>query len=262
LHNNVDWQAIEAHLPDPQRASAKELEVAADVLRARRFPEDALEYYDYALRSGGDTVRLLKKKGVVLLEMQQGALARTLFARCIQLSKKDADAWNNLAATDYSMGNPRAAVGEYKRAVRLNKQSAVYHANLGMAYVELKDMESARSQFAQAVRLDPTIMTRRDNGGMTLRIMQSQNFPALCFEMARMYARRGDVAAMKMWLQKASDRGLDLRPVMAGDSALRPWLKDPEVQVMLVSSESFRKRIKAVNAPSLGAAADPTNVPN
>lgn len=262
LHSSVDWQVVEPHLPDPHTAGPKQLELAADVLMARRFPEDALDYYDYALRNGGDVPRLLKKKGVALLEMQQGRLARTLFARCIQLSKKDAEAWNNLAATDYSLGNARGAVGEYKRALRLNKQSAAFHANLGMAYVELQDMASARAQFAQAVRLDPTIMTRRDNGGLTLRILQSQNFAALCFEMARMYARRGDVPTMKMWLQKASERGLDLRPVMVEDAALRPWLKDPEVKVMLASSEIFRKRTAAVNAPSLGPATDTSNVPN
>jgi len=258
----VDWQAIEPHLPDPQKASARELEVAADVLMARRFPEDALDFYDYALHRGGDLPRLLKKKGVALLEMQQGALARTLFARCVQLSKKDSEAWNNLAATDYSLGNARGAVGEYKRAMKLNKQSAVYHANLGMAYVELKDMDSARTQFAQALRLDPTIMTRHDNGGMTLRILQSRNFADLCFEMARMYARQRNVATMKLWLQKASERGLDLRPVMAEDSILRPWLKDPDVKVLLASSENFRKRMSAANVPSLGAAADTTNPPN
>jgi Flp pilus assembly protein TadD len=261
LHNSVDWQAIQPHLPDPKTASPRQLELAADVLMARRFPEDALDYYDYALHNGGDTQRLLKKKGVVLLEMQQGVLARSLFARCVQLSKRDSEAWNNLAATDYSLGDARGAIGEYKRAVRLNKQSAVYHANLGMAYVELKDMDSARSQFAQAIRLDPTIMTRRDNGGMTLRILQSQNFAALCFEMARMYARRGDVVTMKMWLQKASDRGFDLRPVMAEDALLRPWLKDPDVKIMLASAESFRKRTSAANVPSLGPAAE-TPTPN
>jgi tetratricopeptide (TPR) repeat protein len=262
LHSSTDWQVIEPHLPDPRQASARELELAADVLMARRFPEDALDYYDHALRRGGDVPRLLKKKGVALLEMQQGALARTLFARCVQLSRRDAEAWNNLAATDYSLGNARGAIGEYKRAVRLNKQSAVYHANLGMAYVELRDMDSARAQFTQAVRLDPTIMTRRDSGGMTLRIVQSQNFADLCFEMARLYARRGDVATMKMWLQKASERGLDLRPAMAEDIALRPWLKDPDVMVILAGSESFRKRAAAMNVPSLGAATDTPNMPN
>jgi tetratricopeptide (TPR) repeat protein len=262
LHSSVDWQAIEPHLPDPQTATARQLELAADVLMARRFPEDALDYYGYALHNGGDVPRLLKKKGVVLLEMQQGVLARTLFVRCLQLSRKDAEAWNNLGATDYSLGDARGAVGEYKHALKLNRQSAVYHANLGMAYVELQEMGSARAQFAQAVRIDPTIMTRRESGGMTLRILQSQNFGGLCFEMARMYARQGDVATMKTWLQKASDRGLNLRPVMAEDAALRPWLKDPDVKVMLASSESFRKRTTAVNVPSLGPAADTPNMPD
>ena len=45
LHNSSEWQLIQPHHPDPQTASASALETAADVLRARRFPEDALEYY-------------------------------------------------------------------------------------------------------------------------------------------------------------------------------------------------------------------------
>jgi tetratricopeptide (TPR) repeat protein len=261
LHTGVDWESIAPHLPDLQTATAKQLELAADVLMARRFPEDALDYYLYAQQRGGDQLRLMKKEGVVHLELRQGTQARTLFARCVQLSKKDAEAWNNLAATDYSMGNMQGAVAEYKRAIRFNKQSAVYHANLGMAYLELKDMESARTQFALAVRLDPQIMTRRDNGGMTLRILQSQDYSMLCFEMARMYAKQGDVANMKAWLQKASDRGMNVRQAMNEDPILNVWLKNPDIKAMLANGESFRKKTAGVAAPSLGMA-EPAAVPN
>jgi tetratricopeptide (TPR) repeat protein len=260
-HTGTDWDAIAPHLPDPQTATAKQLELAGDVLMARRFPEDALDYYLYAQQRGGDQLRLMKKEGVVHLELRQGTQARTLFAHCLRLSKKDAEAWNNLAATDYSMGDPRAAVGEYKRAIRFNKQSAVYHANLGMAYVELKDMESARTQFAAAVKLDPQIMTRRDNGGVTLRVLQSQDFAMLCFEMARMYAKQGDVAGMKVWLQKAGDRGMNVRQAMSNDSTLNVWLKNPDIKAMLANGESFQKKTARTPAPSLGTA-DPAAVPD
>ena len=50
------WLAVKPHLPDPATASADKLEMAGDVLRARRFPEDALDYYQYALRRGGKEV--------------------------------------------------------------------------------------------------------------------------------------------------------------------------------------------------------------
>jgi len=262
LHLGSDWALIAPHLPDPATASAKELELAGDVLMARRFPEDALDYYQYAMRRGGNEAVLLKKTGVARLELQQHALARAIFLHCVQISRKDAQAWNNLGATDYSTGAFVSAIGEYKRAVKLDKQSAVFHANLGMAYVEVKDMDSARAQFAQALKLDPAILNSRERGGVTLRVLQSRNYALLCFEMARMYATQGKIAAMKEWLQNASERGLDLREEMNADAALRPWLKDPEVIVMLANAENFHKRAVATAVPSLGAANDAAGIPN
>ncbi len=45
LHQSADWALIAPHLPDPATASATELELAGSLLQARRFPEDALDYY-------------------------------------------------------------------------------------------------------------------------------------------------------------------------------------------------------------------------
>src|SRR5277367_4270773 len=63
-HQSADWFTIEPHLPNPQTASWQKLEVAADVLRARRFPEDALVYYGYAMQHGGPQQELLIRMGV------------------------------------------------------------------------------------------------------------------------------------------------------------------------------------------------------
>ena len=50
LHRSSEWDLILPHLPDPATATAAQLELSGDVLRARRFPEDALDYYQYALK--------------------------------------------------------------------------------------------------------------------------------------------------------------------------------------------------------------------
>jgi len=76
LHNSPDWELLAPHLPDPQTASVAKLETAGDVLLARRFPEDALDYYGYAMARGGDIGVLLNKMGVVRLELRQPELAR------------------------------------------------------------------------------------------------------------------------------------------------------------------------------------------
>src|SRR3978361_565622 len=48
FHLDPQWLSIAPHLPDAKTGTAVQLETAADVLRARRFLEDALDYYGYA----------------------------------------------------------------------------------------------------------------------------------------------------------------------------------------------------------------------
>ncbi len=78
-HATPEWQAIADHLPDPQTATPERLRTAADVLRARRLPEDALDYYHYALQRGGDAEKLQNCIGVTLLELRRYDEARTAF---------------------------------------------------------------------------------------------------------------------------------------------------------------------------------------
>ena len=101
------------------------------------------------------------------------------------------------------------AISDYHRAAKLDKTSATYHTNLGMAYFESSDMDSARQQFAAALLLDPHAFDRRDSGGITAQIVGTQNYPQLCFEMAKLYARHKDDAATLLWLSKATrSRGI------------------------------------------------------
>jgi len=251
LHNSAEWQLLQPHLPDPQTASAASLEVAADVLRARRFPEDALDYYGYAVARGGNVSELLNKMGIVRLELRQTGLARQLFLRTVRAKKNDAQAWNNLGVTEYSDRNYGAAVLDYKRAAKLNRRSAVFHSNLAMAYFEEKDLSSARQQFALAIQLDPQIMQQRDAGGATAHVIGSQNYPEMCFEMARLYAHSQNLGSMRLWLAKASESGYDVRNGMSDDSIFRPYMKDPEVVLMLTNASQMRKRSVAA-APGLG----------
>ena len=241
LHASPDWKLVEPHLADPATANAEQLELQGDVLRARRFPEDALDYYGYAMARGGNVSVLLKKMGVVRLELQQAPLARSMFLRCVRAHKNDSEAWNDLAATNYVMGEYSAAINEYKHALRLNKKSAVMHSNLGMAYFSNKDAESARTQFELALRLDPKVMESRDEGGITAHVLATKDYAGLCFEMARMFAQQQQAVAMRLWLSKASERGYDVREGMRDNAVFRPYLKDPRILVMLENTSRMHK---------------------
>lgn len=256
LHNSPDWALIQPHLPNPKTASAAELELAGDVLRARRFPEDALDYYNYALQRGGDVSKLLNKMGIVRLELRQVDIAHAMFLRTVRAHKKDASAWNNLGVTDYAMQDYRSAIDAYKHAVKIEKNSAVFHSNLGLAYFEKGDPEEARNEFARALQLDPAIMSGNDGGGTTAHILGAHNYPGMCLEMAKLFAREHDVDRMLFWLGKGSDAGLDVRSAIHDDSALAAYAKDPRVTLLIANAAQLHARsVASAKPPSLGTSA-------
>ncbi len=255
LHSTEEWKLIASHLPDPVTAPSAKLEMAGDVLRARRFPEDAITFYKAAVINGGDRSRLLKKEGVVHLEMQNGLISRLCFQQAVKINKKDAEAWNNLGASDFMLGNTRDAIGEYKRAVKLRRTSAVFHSNLALAYFENKDAKSARKELQRAFSLDPDILHHNESGGYNLQILASTHYADVCFEMARVYAAQGDAETTITWLTKASERGYDVRPAMKADPVLAPYLGLDSVKTMLANNDHMGNKDVASKgkAPSLGA---------
>lgn len=257
-HSSAEWAIVAPHLPDPVKGSPDTLETAADVLRARRFPADAITFYKAAMINGGNRGRLLKKEGVVHLEMQQGLLARLCFQQAERMNKKDPEAWNNLGAADFMLGNTHAAISEYKHAVKLNRSSAVYHSNLALAYFEARDGGGARKELAKAFELDPEIMHHSDSGGYNLQVLASTHYAEICFEMAHVYAVQNDPETTISWLTKASERGFDIRSEMRGDPVLAPFLRDERVKLLIANNdERHRKDLARAKPPSLGSVSSP-----
>src|SRR5881398_2367697 len=200
-HQDPAWETVRLHLPDPATATREQLETVADVLRARRFPEDALDYYLYALkRGGGDQVLLLNKIGVTQLELRHTGAARVFFQRAIQVQKKDPVASNNLGAVEYMDGRYSNAISNYNRAIKLNKTSAIYHSNLATALFEQKRYKDARDQFRIALQIDPDMAHHDGTGGLTAHMLSPEDHARYCFEMARLYAELGDETNMLRYL--------------------------------------------------------------
>lgn len=240
-HEDPQWPSIQAHLPDPATASPDRLEMAADVLRARRFPEDALDYYADALKRGANEVEILNKIGVTELEVGNRQVARAFFQRVVHLKKKDSDAWNNLGAVEYLEGRNGSAISDYKKAIKLNKKSAPFHSNLGTAYFQTKDFDRARKEFDIALKLDPDLMLHRGgSGGITMRMLSPADHARFCYELARLYAQRDDVANMLHYLTTASEGGFDVLEAMRHDDLLAQYRKDPRVLLLVHNAEAIR----------------------
>jgi tetratricopeptide (TPR) repeat protein len=241
-HSTPDWALIASHLPDPATASAARLELEGDVLRARRFPEDALEYYGYALDRGGDFAVLMNKMGVTELEMGNTSLSRTYFQRVLKKHRKYAQTWNNLGAVDSMTRNFKGAIEDYRHAIKLDKHSAVYRSNLGLAYIDTADYDMAREQIILALKLDPDIYTRTSSAGTTLHLLTTADRARFSFEMAKVYARIGDEADMLHALETASEAGMDILPEMMTNKELAQYVKDPRVITIVRIAKSMRKR--------------------
>lgn len=253
-HQNPVWDSVRTHLPDPNSATAAQLETAADILRARRFIADAMDYYEHSMRRGGNKVTLLNKLGISSMELRNIPAAKIYFQQAVKLQKKNSEGWNNLGAIEYLTGRYDSAVSNYKKAIKFDKHSATYHSNLGTAYFEKKDYESARKEYEIALKIDPDMMQRHSSIGVTARMLSPEDHARFCYEMARLYAQRGDETTMLHYLTMAIEAGFDVLDKMTFDNALAKYRKDARVLMLVKNAQEMRTKGTPIVA---GAAAPP-----
>jgi tetratricopeptide (TPR) repeat protein len=248
-HQDPQWAAVKPHLPDPSTATEEQLETVGDVLRVRRFPEDAMDYYIYALQRGGNPVVLMNKLGVIQLDLRRTAAARAYFEKAIKLKQKDPVAWNNLGAVEYMDGRFATAISDYSRAIRLDKKSATFHSNLATAYFEEKKYKDAREQYKIALHLDPDVAHHDGIGGLQAHLVSPEDHARYCFEMARLYAELGNEAQFLHYLTMASEGGFDVMSEMRGDNQLAPYRKDPRVILLVKNARALRSGRASIDEP-------------
>lgn len=235
-HDDPQWKNVQQHLPDPATASPKALEMQADLLRVRRFPEDALQFYNYAIQRGGVTAGLLNKIGLVQLELRNMVLAQGCFRQAVKLDRRNAEGWNNLAAIEYLQRQYAAAVSDYKKAVKLEKTVAVFHANLGTAFFELKNYKGARKEAAEALQLDPLVYQHSTGAGIAAHILSVEDRARFQFEMAKLYAAKGQEDEMLHALAVACENGFDITRGMQKDVALAKYVADDRIKLMILNA--------------------------
>ena len=248
-HQSQDWLTLLPHLPDRATASEEQLEIAGDVLRARRFPEDAVEYYRIALTRGGQEATLMNKLGVAELELHNTAIAHAYLQRAVHLERRNARAWNNLAAVEYVDGRLRNAISDYGHAIKLDSKDATYRSNRGTAYFDAKDYGRARRDFDAALKLDPQLMEHLGIGGLEVHMLSPGDHPRYCFELARLYAHRGDEIRMLHYLQSASEGGFDVEHEMGSDEVLARYRKDPRVLMLVRNAKALRSNRASADVP-------------
>ncbi|NYF79292.1 tetratricopeptide repeat protein [Granulicella arctica] len=238
-HEDAQWQTVQQHLPDPSSASPVSLEVQGDLLRIRRFPEDALDYYGYAVKRGGNSAALMNKIGLTQMELRNFVLAEGYFRQAIKLDRRDERGWNNLAAIEFLQREYGAAISDYKHAIKLNRKTAVFHANLSAAYFELKNYKNARHEVDEALTLDPQVFHHSNGAGVEAHILSVEDHARFSFEMAKLYAQHGDEVEMLHALAMACESGFDVAGNMAKDPTLAKYKNDPRVALIIMTAKAL-----------------------
>ncbi|MDE3103918.1 MAG: tetratricopeptide repeat protein [Acidobacteriota bacterium] len=232
-HESQDWQTIAHHLVDLQTASRDALLLQGDILRARRFPYDALDYYNAALQREPRDVDAINRIGVTQLQLNNLVLARASFQRALKLNRRSAEAWNNLGAIEYLEKNYAYAESDYRHAVKLRRDDAIYHSNLAVTYFDQQRYDKGRREMATAMQLDPAVYRGTGGTGVSAHVMTPEDEARFNLEMARVYAQAGNTVEMLTALSKAARGGLDIATAVGQDRNFAPYRNDPRLLTLL-----------------------------
>jgi tetratricopeptide (TPR) repeat protein len=204
-------RAIDPPAPD---ATAADLELQADRLRADKLYLDALDYYRAALSKKKNDAHLLNKIGITELMMQRYKEAKKSFERAIHADHHYADAYNNLGVIFYESKKYSAAVKQYEKAIEVDNTSASFFNNLGAAYFSKRAFESAVSAYQHALELDPEVFERSSRGGVQAQLPSPEDRARYAYTVAKLYAKMGLAEQSLEYLRKAMEAGYkDLKNV-------------------------------------------------
>lgn len=231
--------------PPPAGASATELEVTADQLRAHNLLGDALDYYSAALKRGGDAAMLHNKIGIAQLSSTHPDRARKEFEQSIKLKPDYATAYNNLGAAWYAKAVPhdvhhsindkdvRRAIQYYEEAIKLNDDDASFHRNLGVAYFDRKEYDKASEEFQRALQIDPTVFDHRSKAGIQALMMTQSDRATFNYYLARLYAKTGSFDQALVCLRKAMEDGYKKIDQVYTDTNFAALRKDPRFNELM-----------------------------
>ena len=226
-------RAIDPPAPD---ATAADLELQADRLRADKLYLDALDYYRAALNKKGSDARLLNKIGITELMMQRYKEARRSFERAIRSDHKYADAYNNLGVIFYESKKYGAAVKQYEKAIEIDNSSASFFNNLGAAYFSKRSFESAVAAYQHALELDPDVFERSSRGGVQAQLPSPEDRARYDYTVAKLFAKMGLSDQSLEYLRKAREDGYkDLKNVYK-DVEFTQLRKNPRFTELMASS--------------------------
>ena len=191
-----------AGAPAPQQSQDKanvqsmtvaELEKAADLARARKDYDQAILYFQTALRKDRKNSVLYNKLGLAQLKNNDLRAARLSFESAFKLNPKSADAVNNIGAVDYVNKNYGAAAKHFKKAVALDETHATFHMNLVLHGLARRNWSALSPSTRGPWSWIRTHSEQESRAGVVAQISSPEERARYSYMLAKIYAKRGDV---------------------------------------------------------------------
>ena len=212
--------------PDPALPS-EQLEQRGDQLRSQRLYGDAIDYYQAALKQTPKKAMLWNKMGLAELRLARYENARKDFEKALKMDHNFSDAVGNLGATYYLQKEYGKAIKWCRKAIKMRPDVASFHNNLANAYFSRKEYDKAVQEFARALELDPDILERRSSTGIQAQIIGAEDRARYSYELARVYARAGDLDRALRYLRKALEDGYPGMDSVYKEQEFADLRKDP-----------------------------------
>jgi serine/threonine-protein kinase len=193
LHGTACWLARD--LPQAAESLSRAIELdpqpyrfklRGDLRFALKDYAEAVEDYELALRSGGDTAELLCNRGLALQRTGKSERAVDDLKRAVGLNPESARLHTMLGNYFLEAGRLPEAMEEYWAATDKSPGYAEAHHNLGVAYYKQNEIDKAIEAFTDALNSDP-------------------DFAEAYYHRGQMFLLKGDAVSALSDLQSAVD---------------------------------------------------------
>jgi len=147
--------------------------------------DDALYYYDRAIRMGSKPASAWTSKGVALKRLSRLDEALRCHNTAIKLDADNEIAWCNKGDIFFKAGRMEKAVDCYDRAIKIRPRYAIAWNNKGAALARAGRFEEARACHDEAVKLKPRYVAAWLNRGEVLARLGRRDEAEKCLQRAR-----------------------------------------------------------------------------
>jgi tetratricopeptide (TPR) repeat protein len=217
-----------------------QLEAAGDQARMAKDYQQAIEYFEAAIRRDGGRAVLYNKLGLTYLKMNNLRAAKFSFQKAVKHNPKYADAINNVGAVHYMQKDYGNAARQFKKAVALDETRSTFHVNLGAAWFGQKKMDRAIAEYARALELNPESLTP-GNAGVAAQIASPEERARYSYMLAKIYAQRGDADQCLKHLRRAKEEGYRELANIYKDAEFASLRNDPRLAEIAPAPANYRR---------------------